>query len=127
VHDDLHRLSILEAARHLIEAARAERALLPQHAAEREFYLGVGAAAEEVVHPELGASRGERWLEQQTPPFRDGYLKTADMVASAKTLPQPPPRLPLPEPTIGSGPSHSSELPASGCGESPASSRTRLR
>lgn len=92
------RLIVLGAARGLVHAARSRRASLPAHSADREFYRGVEAAAEEVVHPELGESRGARWLERETLMFREGYLRTSAVVALARTAPQPPLRLPLPEP-----------------------------
>src|SRR5680860_1363489 len=56
LHDD-QRPIVLAAVRGLIEAARSERALLPASSAERQFYLGVDAAAREVLHQELGSSR----------------------------------------------------------------------
>jgi hypothetical protein len=99
-HDDLHRITVLAAARGLAEEARRERAALPASSPERQFYLGIEAAAEEVVYPELGESRSERWLELQAPTFRDGYLRTSDLVATAKTLSEPPLRLVLPEPMV---------------------------
>ncbi|HUP72898.1 MAG TPA: hypothetical protein VM282_07605 [Acidimicrobiales bacterium] len=86
----------LEAVRGLIKAARAERAALSVHAPERQFYLGVEAAAEEILHPELASARSEEWLDRESSAFRDGYLQTANLLAVAMTAPQPPFRLPLP-------------------------------
>jgi hypothetical protein len=88
----------LEAVRGLITAARAERANLSVHSPERQFYLGVEAAAEEILHPELASARSEEWLDRETSAFREGYLQTADLLAITMTAPEPPFRLPLPNP-----------------------------
>ena len=63
---------------------------------ERQFYLGVEAAAEEILHPELASARSEEWLDRESSAFRDGYMQTANLLAIAMTAPQPPFRLPLP-------------------------------
>jgi hypothetical protein len=88
----------LEAIRSLITAARTERAALNVHSPERQFYLGVEAAAEEVLRPELASARSDDWLEREASAFRDGYLQTANLVAIAMNAPQPPFRLLLPTP-----------------------------
>jgi hypothetical protein len=100
---DYRRLVILQAARGLIAAARARRRTLIASAPERKFFLGVEAAAEAVVHPELGASRSTEWLDRQDPAFRDGYLETSTLITTAATAADPPPALPLPEPPVGDG------------------------
>jgi hypothetical protein len=89
---------LLPAVRGLIAEARSERALLPVDSAERQFYLGVEGAAEEVVQPQLAGSREEQWLERQPPAFRDGFVRTADLLARLATNREPPRRIPLPEP-----------------------------
>ncbi len=89
---------LLSAVRGLIAAAQARRSLEREGAPERQFFLGVEAAAEEVIHPELGSTRGEGWLEHERPAFREGYLRTATLLAHARTAPEPPLTLPLPEP-----------------------------
>jgi len=86
----------LQAVRGLITAARAERAALSVHSPERQFYLGVEAAAEEILHPELASARSEESLDRESSAFRDGYLQTANLLAVAMTAPQPPFRLPMP-------------------------------
>ena len=76
--------------RQLIDRARAERRQLPMDAPARQFYLGVEAAAQGLLHPEVGAHRRADWLEREKPEFRDGYLKAlADLTTalSAETLP----------------------------------------
>jgi hypothetical protein len=88
---------LVRAARGLVADARTERSLLSGGSPERQFYLGVEAAADEVLHPELGSSRDSDWLERHPPAFRDGYLRTSTLVANARTAADPPIRLPLPD------------------------------
>jgi hypothetical protein len=87
---------VLQSVRGLIASARSERASLSAHSPERQFYLGVEAAAEEILHPELASARSEEWLDRESAEFRDGYLQTANLIAIAMTAPQPAVRLPLP-------------------------------
>jgi hypothetical protein len=82
----------------LIEAARSERAKLPMTSPHRQFYLGVEAAAEEVVHPELGATGNADQLDRHPPGYREGYLRASSLLAAAATAAEPPQHLPLPEP-----------------------------
>ena len=95
------RVMLLPEVRRMIESARHERALLPPDAAEREFYLGVEAAADEVLHPELAQTRADGWLEARRAAFREGYLRAVTLLASAETSAEPPQRLVLPTPTRG--------------------------
>lgn len=94
---DSERSIILGAVRTLVAEARTERSLLSAGSPERQFYLGVDAAAEEVLHPELGSSRGTDWLDREAPAFQDGYLRTSTLLANATTAAEPPLRLPLPD------------------------------
>jgi hypothetical protein len=89
---------MLAVVRGLVEAAESERRLLAQESPERQFYLGVEASAQEVLHPELAESRSEDWLRLKTSAFRDGYLRTSVLIATAATVGEPPLRLPLPSP-----------------------------
>ncbi|HSS09161.1 MAG TPA: hypothetical protein VLL25_04700 [Acidimicrobiales bacterium] len=76
--------------RQLAEAARVQRRQLVIDAAERQFYLGVEAAAQGLLHPEVAAGRNPDWLEREKPEFREGYLTMlADLTTaiSAETLP----------------------------------------
>jgi hypothetical protein len=76
--------------RRLAEAARVERRQLDIDAPERQFYLGVEAAAQGLLHPEMVAHRNSDWLEREKPEFREGYLTMlADLTTamSAETLP----------------------------------------
>ncbi|MEX1009310.1 MAG: hypothetical protein WD271_15935 [Acidimicrobiia bacterium] len=91
------RAILLVAVRGLVAEARSERSLLSASSPERQFYLGVEAAAEEVLHLELGSSRGMDWLDRQPSAFRDGYLRTSTLLANATTAADPPFRLPLPD------------------------------
>ena len=94
---DYRRPMLLSAVRDLITRARSERATMQQSSPERTFYLGVEAAAEEVLHPELGAARDEGWLNREAPPFRAGYLETKALLGAAMTSDEPPQHLPLPD------------------------------
>jgi hypothetical protein len=87
---------LVHAVRGLVAEARSERALLPADSAERQFYLGVEAAAELILQPQLAASRNEQWLERQGPDFRDGYLRTSHVLELASTAPEPPMRIRMP-------------------------------
>jgi hypothetical protein len=87
----------MRAVRGLVAEARSERSLLPVDSAERRFYLGVEAAAEEVLHPELGVTRGAAWLDRQAPAFRDGYRRTSVLLADATRAPEAALHLPLPD------------------------------
>ena len=94
---DYRRPMLLSAVRELITRARSERAVMEQSSPERRFYLGVEAAAEEVLHPELTSARDERWLGREAPPFRSGYLQTKSLLGAAMTSEEPPQHLPLPD------------------------------
>ena len=95
---DTQRPVLLQAVRALVAEARAERALLPFDAPERRFFLGVEAAADEVVHPELGHARPDGWPRREPTEFQEGYLQTSNLVAAALTAPEPPLRFALPRP-----------------------------
>lgn len=93
------RALLIQPLRDLIEAARQQRAALPQSSSDRRFYLGVEAAAEEFIHPEIAASRPREWPDREQAPFRNGYLATVAIIGAAVTAEHPPGRLPLPAPT----------------------------
>jgi hypothetical protein len=80
---DVSRAICRAAARDVINAARRERATLDMESPERAYLLGVDAAAQEVLHPELGAARADGWLDAEKPAFREGYLRTSAMLAAA--------------------------------------------
>jgi len=89
---------VLSAVRSLVANARSIRGRLPARDPVRQFYLGVEAAADELLRPELGMARQEGWLERETPLFRDGYTKTSALLAQVAASETPPPRIPVPEP-----------------------------
>ena len=91
------RAMLVQAVRALVEDARSERSTLSAESDERQFYLGVEAAAQQVLQPQLAVSRDTGWLDRQPSAFRDGYLRACTMLASAETAPEPPLRLPLPQ------------------------------
>jgi hypothetical protein len=87
---------LLGAVRSLVAEARTESALLSADSPERQFYLGIQAAAEEVLKPELGMSRGTGWLDHEAVAFREGYAKTRTLLADAMVSKESPLRFPLP-------------------------------
>ena len=87
----------LRAVRNLIREARSERSTLPVDSPDRQFHLGVEAAAMEVLHPELAPSRPPEWLDLETAAFRDGYRRTAAMLAGAMTAAEAPLQFRLPD------------------------------
>lgn len=97
-HGDALRPVLLAAARRLIADARAARARLDMHDPDRTFYLGVEAAAEEVIHPELRAVRDDEWTASNPAEFRSGYLRTSALLASWLMASEPATALRLPEP-----------------------------
>ena len=90
------RVILRQAVRQLIAAATSERASMAERSEEWHFYLGVDAAAQEVLHPELAASRAPGWIDREAPAFRDGYLQTTTMLSGQRTAEQPRISLPLP-------------------------------
>jgi hypothetical protein len=86
----------LQAVRGLISDARAARASVSLHSTERQFYLGVEAAAEEVLRPELANARSDNWLDHELASFREGYLQTTNLLAIALTAAEVPSHLHLP-------------------------------
>lgn len=93
-----HRAILMSAVRDMIRRARETRADLSARAPERQFFLGVEAAASEVLTPELSVSRKEGWLDLESAEFREGYLRAATVLATAQAAPEPPLHLRLPEP-----------------------------
>jgi hypothetical protein len=72
------------AARELRDAARRERGLLDMDAPERTFLLGVDAAAQEILKPELIVARADSWLSSEAPLFREGYLRAQVVLSTAR-------------------------------------------
>ena len=92
----VRRVMLAPLLRQLIDGARAERRHLEVDAPERQFYLGVEAAAQGLLHPEVGAHRRSDWLEREKPEYRDGYLSALADLTAALTADAPPVVLPLP-------------------------------
>jgi hypothetical protein len=91
------RAILLHAVRALVAEARSERSTLSMDSPERQFYLGVEAAADEVLQPQLAASREAGWLDRHPAAYRDGYLRTSTALASAAVAAEPPLRIALPD------------------------------
>ena len=88
---------LLNAVRELVREAQSERAVLAMDAPEREFYLGVEAATDEVLHPELAAARPADWPDREGRAFREGYLQMSASLAAALGAENPPLHLRLPD------------------------------
>ena len=93
------RMVLMNALHGLIDAARTARALLPMAAPERAFYLGVEAAAKEALHTEAIGSKPIDWLDNESGPFREGYLAMSADLAAVAASGRTPLALRLPEPT----------------------------
>lgn len=84
MHTALHRLA---------EEARQRLAALEPRAPEREFYVGVMTAADDLARTGRAAVRP---VDHESPAFRDGYLQVSNLVAAA--VGHVPSRFPLPTP-----------------------------
>ena len=82
----------------LVTDVRSRRSLMTMHDPDREFYLGVEAAAEQTLHPELASSRSAEWLDHQSAAFREGYSRALTNIAMAITRAEPALRILVPEP-----------------------------
>jgi hypothetical protein len=67
----------------LADEARRAAARARLGSAEHDFYSGVRSAAERHVHPGLAAVDDLSWLDREPPAFRDGFLKTSALIATA--------------------------------------------
>ena len=94
--DTAHRLILVSPLRELADAARSARGSLPLESVEREFYLGVEAAARGLLRPETLAARREDWLDHESHAFREGYLNVLAEITAAVSSGQLPVRLALP-------------------------------
>ena len=90
----IHRAAISE----LIANVRSLRAQMAAGDPDRQFYLGVEAAAEQWLKPEMASTRTSAWLERQEPGFREGYEQALTTIAVSAIEPEPPLRLRVPEP-----------------------------
>ena len=95
--NETDRLMLRNAARQLIDAARRERGRLAADDDERDFYLGVDAAAMEVLRPEARATRRNGWLDREPAAFREGYVRTRALLVGAQRPGAVPARVRLPQ------------------------------
>ncbi len=97
--DQHHRVSLLAAARSLAHDATAAARDCPSGSPEWSFYHGVETATAHVLHPEMTAVRDDaRWLESETPAFRDGFLEASALLSTAATADVIPVTVALPRP-----------------------------
>jgi heterodisulfide reductase subunit A-like polyferredoxin len=98
----VHRLALVEAATALAREAIGAAGASPIHSPTWYFYRGVEDAALHVLRPEMATVReGTSWLDAEDRWFRDGFLEAQLLLATAAASPQPPMRLPLPQPRTG--------------------------
>jgi hypothetical protein len=95
------RVIFTPALRQLAEEARHLRAQLAPDDPERQFLLGVDAAAQSFLHPEAAGARPRGWLDHETDTFREGYLATVADVTAAVSSGTAPISLALPQPPAG--------------------------
>ena len=87
-------VALRSALRQLREEARQRAASVENGASEHDFYVGVLTAADDRMHPERRDIHDQAWLDRQAYSFRDGYLKTSDLIGAATG--HVPFRFPLP-------------------------------
>lgn len=97
--DGSQRVVLAPSLRKLVDAARSERSRMALEAPDREFYLGVEAAAQGVLHPETLQARSDRWLERESRLFREGYLTALADIHVAVAGKHAPAQLALPKMT----------------------------
>ena len=98
-----HRLAVVEAATSLAREAIAAAGRSPVRSQSWYFYRGVEDAALHVLRPEMAVVReGTSWLDAEDRWFRDGFLEAQLLLATAAAAPDPPLRLPLPQPVMRS-------------------------
>ena len=97
-YDQAHRLAVIEVAKALIRDAIAEARTCEANSASWRYYNGVETAGLHVLYPEMANVRqGTAWLDNEEPPFRDGFLAGSAALATASAAADPPLRLPLPQ------------------------------
>jgi hypothetical protein len=100
VHSE-HRVILAPALRQLAEEARQRRAQFAPGDSERQFFLGVDAAVQSLLHPEAAGARHPSWIRHETKAFRDGYLATIADITAVISKGVSPIRLSVPEPPAG--------------------------
>lgn len=76
-------VALRSALRQLREDARQRAASVETGTSEHDFYVGVLTAAEDRMHPERRDIHDQTWLDRQVYSFRDGYLKTSDLIGAS--------------------------------------------
>ena len=94
------RIAVTTAARRMLEEAKARARQYAMDDPDRSFFYGVETAAMHTLHPAAQAIWGEdrRWLDAESPTFRDGYLTATAALSAAQAATEPPMRVALPEP-----------------------------
>lgn len=95
-----HRIAVTTAARRMLEEAKDRARQYALDDPDRSFFYGVETAALHALHPAAQAVWGEdrKWLDAESPLFRDGYLSAMTALCVAEAGTSPPMRIPLPEP-----------------------------
>lgn len=96
--DTTQRVILLPALREVVKATVSERGRLPLESRERQFYLGVEAAAQGILRPETLAGRSEDWLAHESSEFREGYLAMQAEITAVVATGNVPMRLTVPQP-----------------------------
>ena len=88
----------MAAVRGLADQARNMAQTFAMDSDEWQFYAGVQRAAQDALHAEVQALRGDEpsWLRHEAPQFQEGYVKASEVLTAAMTAQEPPVRLLLP-------------------------------
>jgi hypothetical protein len=70
----------LEAVHGLIDMARSEQAARLPFSLDRAYYVGVEAAAEQVLHPHVDWVRNVHWLDRYNLAFMSGFVETTALL-----------------------------------------------
>ena len=81
--EDHESRTALDDARDLLEEARDSGARSLPFSADRAFWKGVEAAAEQVLHPEADGLATVGWFDRANLAFVSGYVQTTAMLAPA--------------------------------------------
>src|SRR6516165_12028256 len=82
------RITMWYATRAMSEEALRLAGQAAAGSAEHDFYAGVASAADAHRRSARAPDKDPRWLERQTPAFRDGYLKASAVIAAAASHPR---------------------------------------
>jgi len=76
-------VTLRSALRQLRHEAMQRAASVETGTTEHDFYVGVQTAADDRMHPERRDTHDLAWLDRQVHSFRDGYLKTSDLIGAS--------------------------------------------